>query len=416
MIKRIRIRNFLSFKELDEKLGLRTVLVGPNMSGKSNFLDCLLFLTLAVNPAVAAAPPGSVPGGAPPAPEPSGLSSALRRAIGYLGGFAEVVWKGTEQIVQTLEIGITTEVRTAPRAPAKTFEYDIAIEEIERHGAIQVVRERLTMVEARGQPITLLETQGGQVEYRANASDKAQTYPMRQPDRLGLEALSIPGSDLNAFRDLVSSWRFYKLTPSLMKTANPSAPQPFLVDLGVNLSSWLFTLQGHPNEFQRIRQVALDVFPNLAELLIQPAQAGMVSLGSTERYLKRPVSLARMSDGELAFLALLSLILAPDKLGAPLYCIEEPETHLHPHLLETLVEILNQRQRELGPRAAQIIATTHSPLLVDKLDVKDLVVVEKVGGATRFTRPASDKQLRKLLERKESGLGELWYSGALSRN
>jgi predicted ATPase len=118
-----------------------------------------------------------------------------------------------------------------------------------------------------------------------------------------------------------------------------------------------------------------------------------------------------MSDGELAFLALVSLILTPDELSPSLLCIEEPENHLHPHMLEILVELLNQQQ--LYPRAPQIIATTHSPVLVDKLTIDDLIVTERTNGATRFSRPSSKRYLKKLLSDKELGLGDLWYSGAL---
>ena len=121
----------------------------------------------------------------------------------------------------------------------------------------------------------------------------------------------------------------------------------------------------------------------------------------------------RMSDGTLQFLALLSLIFAPTELGAPLFCVEEPENHLHPRMLESLVELQQQRQRELGSDAAQLIITTHSPHLVDLVTLDDLVVVEKEEGATRCVRPSSKKHLRDLLEREELGLGDLWYSGAL---
>ncbi len=67
----------------------------------------------------------------------------------------------------------------------------------------------------------------------------------------------------------------------------------------------------------------------------------------------------------------------------------------------------------MGSRAAQIIVTTHSPYLVDRMTLDELIVVEKSDGATRCLRPASKKHLRELLEREELGLGELWYSGAL---
>jgi len=100
-------------------------------------------------------------------------------------------------------------------------------------------------------------------------------------------------------------------------------------------------------------------------------------------------------------------------MSAPLYCIEEPENHLHPRLLEVLVGLLEQRQQAAGPRAAQVVATTHSPQLVDKTRLEDLVVIEKRDGATVGIRPSEKHHLRELLSREDMGLGELYYSGAL---
>jgi predicted ATPase len=121
-----------------------------------------------------------------------------------------------------------------------------------------------------------------------------------------------------------------------------------------------------------------------------------------EKYLKRPITIWHMSDGELQFLALLSLIFAPPHLGATLYCAEELETHLHPRLLEILVELLNQRRHELGTRTAQHIMTTHSPHLLDKMEIEDVIVVEKRNGATHCTRPASKVHLKEFLEREST--------------
>jgi len=121
-----------------------------------------------------------------------------------------------------------------------------------------------------------------------------------------------------------------------------------------------------------------------------------------------------MSDGQLCFIALLSLIYAPLELGAPLNCIEEPENYLHPRLLHTLIGLLDQVQKELGPRSAQIITSTHSLELVDKVGLDDLIVFEKRAGMTKCTRPAKKSHLRELLTREQMGLSDLYYSGALS--
>ncbi|MGH3191966.1 MAG: AAA family ATPase, partial [Streptosporangiaceae bacterium] len=47
-ISRLRLRNYKSIAECDVRLGPLTILVGPNASGKSNFLDALEFLSRAV--------------------------------------------------------------------------------------------------------------------------------------------------------------------------------------------------------------------------------------------------------------------------------------------------------------------------------------------------------------------------------
>jgi predicted ATPase len=216
-----------------------------------------------------------------------------------------------------------------------------------------------------------------------------------------------------------------------MRQSNPPAWEEFLSEHGDNLSAWLLTLQNHTEEYRRIKQVCCDVLPGLGDLLFQPVEpprapvnmgvvssfslsteSGKIAVGANETHFDKPISLARMSDGELAFLGLISIILEPEEMSPPLLCIEEPENYLHPRLIEIFVELLNQRATET--RAPQILATTHSPLLIDKITIDDLIVVDKVNGATRFTRPSAKKHLHELLSRKEVSLGDLWYSGALS--
>ncbi len=260
---------------------------------------------------------------------------------------------------------------------------------------------------------------------------KLKEFPQNRIDL----ALELHGRDPDAessnFWNFVSNWRFYHLVPTLMRQSNPPSWEGHLLEHGENLSTWLLTLQNQAREFNSIKQVCRDVLPGVSEILFQPVkppktpigaergdisianpfESSKISVGVGETHFRKAIGIARMSDGELAFLALISLILAPPDLTPPLLCIEEPESHLHPKLLEILVELLNQRQ--LDPHTPQIIATTHSPLLVDKLTIDDLVITERIDGSTKLTPASSKKKLKKLLCSKELGLGDLWYSGAL---
>jgi len=78
------------------------------------------------------------------------------------------------------------------------------------------------------------------------------------------------------------------------------------------------------------------------------------------------------------------------------------------------MELLRQVQGELGAsNSAQVIATTHSPYLLDKVGLDEVIVVEKREGASVATYPRDKSHLRELLQSEELGLGDLYYSGSL---
>ena len=96
--------------------------------------------------------------------------------------------------------------------------------------------------------------------------------------------------------------------------------------------------------------------------------------------------------------------------------IEEPENHLHPRLLETLVGLLRQvRQEALDSKGplSQIMLTTQSTYLVDHFKLDEIIWIEKKNGETKAYRPADKKHLKELVENKELGLGDLMFTGAL---
>jgi len=384
MIKRIRVRNFLSLKEVDLTLGINNLVVGQNMSGKSNLIECIRFLSMMV-------------------------TQGLTKAFLDRGGFQEVVWKGGNE--SRISIGLQADSPAENGHPPKEYEYEISIVGGQT-GTIAVESEKLT-VKIDDVVRTLVDLKGGQGEVKREGGSIAFT-PSADPRRTVLE-FEVPGWEGGIVRELISRWRYYRLIPTAMKQANAAASQMFLEEHGTNFSSWFMTLlTQHPEEFRRIRQTAADVLPSIKEILTPPTQFATTYVTTQEKYLKGPINVWRMSDGELCFLALLSLIFAPAEMGAPLFCVEEPENHLHPRLIETLMEVLAQRQQEFGANVVQNIVTTHSLYLVDKTKIDDLIFVEKQKGASVFTRPGSKAHLKQLLEQEEVGLGDLWYSGALS--
>lgn len=385
MIKRVRIQNFLSLKDVSLDLGLRNILVGPNMAGKSSIIRALKFLT---NVSL------------------TGLAETITKE----GGFSEILWKGVDE--GKISFSLTEEIFSPNEQKPRTYEYEIGLIGSANTASFVLEREVLKRCDEGGDYI-LSEFRSGQG--KGFNPDGTVAFEQKERSEKSFLEYSVPGWEGMGAKQVFSRWRFYQLIPFAMRQVNVTAKQYFLNIHGDNLSSWLHTLQtGYPDEYKRMTQAIQDVMPDITGIITPPTQMGTTFVQIKEKYLKRPVNIWGISDGALQFLALLSLIFAPEELGAPLYCIEEPETHLHPQLIDSLVEILLQRQQELEEgKAAQVIVTTHHPYLIDKLSLEDLVAVYKKDGSTKCIRGVEKEHLKILLEQGDLTLSDFWYSGAL---
>ena len=94
-----------------------------------------------------------------------------------------------------------------------------------------------------------------------------------------------------------------------------------------------------------------------------------------------------------------------------LIMVEEPETGLHPRRLKDVVGLLRSLTTgEHGGEPAQVILTTHSPYLLDHVDLaRDQVLVFRRGGEGEALVEAADPQrLNAFLD--EFMLGEVWFN------
>lgn len=117
----------------------------------------------------------------------------------------------------------------------------------------------------------------------------------------------------------------------------------------------------------------------------------------------------RASAGVRALLFFLALASHP--LPPSLVTIEEPETGLHPQRLGEVVSLLRALTRgEYGASPTQVILSTHSPYLLDHVDLtSDQVLVFRRGQeGEALVEPASPERLRAFLG--EFVLGEVWYN------
>ena len=387
MITRLQVRNFKSLREIDLPLGPLNVLVGPNMSGKSNILDVFKFLFETFFPQAGA----------------QGVAYALAQR----GGVNEVLWKGGDD--KLITIGLEASDEATPGG-----EYKYALELIAGAGDFATTQKESLKFLRDGNEIDLLVTEQGFTKFK-----NADGRDVGRVGQSGVSAMQYahPNWDGYRFYDWARRWRFYHLVPPVMKQPSVMSLGQVLMPNGDNLSAWLMWLQTNsPTAFGRVNEVLHDLFPDVLQIRTIPTPDGKVHLAITEKGLRRPTTVWQTSDGFLLLTALLSLVYVPTELSGTLFCIEEPENHLHPKLLETLVALLRQvRQEVLDAKGSlsQIILTTQSPYLVDQFSLDEIIWIEKKNGQTRAFRPAEKSHLKKLVENKELGLGDLMFTGAL---
>ena len=107
-----------------------------------------------------------------------------------------------------------------------------------------------------------------------------------------------------------------------------------------------------------------------------------------------------LSDGSLRFIALATLLLQPASLRPPVVLLDEPELGLHPVAITLLASMLKHAAVE-----SQMIVATQSPVLLNHFEPEDVLVADRVNGATQLGR-LEDDRLQSWLE--DYSLGQLW--------
>ena len=91
--------------------------------------------------------------------------------------------------------------------------------------------------------------------------------------------------------------------------------------------------------------------------------------------------------------------------------IEEPETGIHPRRIVDVMKLLRRiTLGEVNGHAAQVILTTHSPYLLDcvNLDTDQVLVFRREEDGSRTAEPADRERLKTFLD--EFMLGEVWFN------
>jgi predicted ATPase len=196
-----------------------------------------------------------------------------------------------------------------------------------------------------------------------------------------------------------------------------TSPYPSLGPDGSNLAAVLDALRdSHPERFEELNKEFHRWLPEFDRILFKtPAPGKKTFLVRTTlgHHQYRPSDLSQGVLFALAFLALAYLPSPPS-----IVCFEEPDRGIHPRLL---IDIRDAMYRLAFPKnygetrpAVQVIATTHSPYLLDlyKEHPEQIVIAHKdEQRGAQFERLSDKPHLSEILE--NAPLGEIWFSGIL---
>ena len=151
--------------------------------------------------------------------------------------------------------------------------------------------------------------------------------------------------------------------------------------------------------YKRIVRTVQLVAPFFDNFLLgpDPADEHLIQLKWAARGTDAYFDAFSLSDGTLRFMCLATLLLQPDLPG--LVVIDEPELGLHPYAINVLAGLLKSASLR-----TQIIVATQSVTLVNQLEPKDIVVVDREDEASVFRR-LEDEEMATWLD--EYGLGDL---------
>ena len=368
-LSKLTVQRYRSLRHVEIKMNGLNLFIGANASGKSAILDTLRFLSESVR------------------------ERDFRAPVFSRGGMLNLAWKG--------ERADSVELRAEFPDGEDSLAWDVRVTKADYDFTVSETVQRLS---ANSPPQQLLVSEGGEGWWWSGENGQVN---LKQPSSAcALAAASVDGSfPARAIADFVSGWGFFDPSPFLLRRDWGNFESGNLDPYGRNLAETLYGLErSSPKTFKRIR-AATESMLGLPTRIEPRESEDRFYFVQNEPGLEYPVNQMGVSSGTLRTLALMTALYG--KRDASLVGIEEPENYIHPTALQSFVAYALDSGND-----AQLVITTHSPLLLDFLDdpsavrvvrreERDGTIVQQVGDPGR---------IREALEASGFGLGEFYQT------
>jgi predicted ATPase len=324
---RVQLKNWRNFKQANVALQGRAFLVGPNASGKSNFLDVFRFLH-----------------------DLAAVGGGFQQAVQKRGGVSKL-----RSMAARESSDITVHVQLGDDDTTDTWDYQLTFNQ-DRQRRPQISEES---VKHNGQIVLK----------RPDSSDQ------NDPERLTQTYVEQVNANRD-FRDVFTffqSVRYLHIVPQLVREPDRSINRnddPFGGDFLERIATAQIPTQR--SRLRKIKEALKIAIPQLLELELKKDERGVPHLQAKYQHWRAQgiwLDEDQFSDGTLRLIGLLWSIL--DGTGPLL--LEEPELSLHPSIIRTLPHIFISARNKMQ---RQILMSSHSnDLLRDEGIAFDEVLV-----------------------------------------
>ncbi len=353
-ISHIELYSWKNFRKVSVDLDDRVFLVGPNASGKSNFLDALRFLHDLASP-----------------------GGGLQRACDERGGVSKIRCLAARQ---DPDVGLTVDLSEGKDS---LWRYEIKFNQQPRGNRLPILRREVVSKE------------GKVIFERPNQDDEQDPLRLTQT---ALEQINLNSS----FREMAQFFEkiFYlHLVPQVIRSRSELIGNGQLAEAyGRNFLERIAKTSEKIRDarLRRIRDALVIAVPQLTDLNLERDERGLPHLvGAYEHW--RPQGAKQneeqFSDGTLR---LLGLLWALQEGEGPLL-LEEPELSLHSGVVRRLPGLIYRMQKS---RKRQVLMSTHSYELLSDVGIsgQEILMLIPKGEGTEIRVAADEIEIRTLLE------------------
>ncbi|MDR1872626.1 MAG: AAA family ATPase [Deltaproteobacteria bacterium] len=392
-IEYLEIHNFKSLQNVVLKnIPGMAVFIGRNGVGKSALFDVFSFLQ-------------------------DSLFNDVSVALKSRGGFREVVSRG-----QNGDISFILKFRPEKGAPLISYELSIGLNDKQ----IPVVKTEIMRIRpgSKGKPWPALEFHDG--KGWAAEGDLTDCQSAKEGKNRLLRALNSPRilavkalgnmADFGVaskFCQRIEDWLVADFHINDAREITNVQLAKRLAKASHNLASVThYTRHNQARHGPKIIEVMKQYVPGIIDIQTIFTEDGRIALKFIDNNFQEHFLSSYVSDGVIKIFTYLLLLYNPERrswLG-----LIEPENQIYPKLLSLLVEEFRQYSVGEGQeKAGQVFISTHSPDLLDAVNLEELYfLVKDLDGYASVMRAADNKQIKEFVEGGDL-LGYLWNHSLL---